>query len=299
MSGRNCFAGAGEPVLVRTPNWLGDCVMALESIAGILAGRRGSSIWCHPRVLGLFSFFFPDTPLFPLGAGIPRSDSLLLMTSSFRSALDGALAGIRERTGYSRGPGNAFLTRAIPFANDRSRHHCLDYETLAKAAGCDPVPIPAPERSPDGHLAVFAGARYGNAKRWQGFPEAANMLGMPAVFYGTPEEEEELVRMAGRCGGRCSTGLSIPELARTLLTADACIGNDSGGVHLAAALGVPTVSVFCSTSPSWTAPRGGRTTALVTRADCSPCFRRNCRTGTWSCTRDITPADVEMAVRNV
>lgn len=299
MSGRNCFAGAGEPVLVRTPNWLGDCVMSLESIAGILKEDAGSALWCHPRVIELFSFFFPDTPLVPLGDRVPPFERLLLMTSSFRSALLAMRTGIPERTGYSRGIGNIFLTHVVPFRDERSRHHSLDYETLAVAVGCPPAPVPHPGPAPGEHLAVFAGARYGSAKRWNGFPEAVSLLGMPSVFYGTPGEQAELSRMADQCGGRCETGLSLPDLARGILSARACIGNDSGGVHLAAALGVPTVAVFCSTSPSWTGPRGSRTGSVITKACCSPCFGRKCANGSWSCTRDIAPADVAEAVGNV
>ncbi|MFO7626753.1 MAG: glycosyltransferase family 9 protein [Candidatus Fermentibacteraceae bacterium] len=284
---------------MRTPNWLGDCVMALESIAGILKKHGGTALWCHPRVMGLFAFFFPETALIPLGARVPRFKRLLLMTSSFRSAYLGALTGIPERTGYSRGVGSVFLTDVIPFHDDRSRHHSLAYETLAMAVGCAPVPITRPIPAPEEHLAVFAGARYGSAKRWNGFPEAVNLLGMPSVFYGTGEEKAELARMANLCGGRCETGLSLPDLAHRLLTARACVGNDSGGVHLAAVLSVPTVAVFCSTSPFWTGPRGSRTGSVVTRAGCSPCFRRKCGSKNWSCTRDITPFDVAEAVRDV
>lgn len=286
-------------MLVRTPNWLGDCVMALESIAGILKQNPGTALWCHPRVMGLFTFFFPGTTLIPLGTRVPRFERLLLMTSSFRSALLGAKTGTSERTGYSRGIGNVHLTNVVPFQGDRSRHHSLDYETLAMAVGSVPVPVPVTDASPDGHLAVFAGARYGSAKRWNGFPGSVNLLGMPAVFYGTAEEEAVLTGMANLCGGRCETGLSLPDLARRLLTASACVGNDSGGVHLAAVLGIPTVAVFCSTSPFWTGPRGRRTASVVTQADCSPCFGRECATGSWSCTSDITPADVAEAVGNV
>jgi len=299
MSGRNCFAGAGEPMIVRTPNWLGDCVMALESITGILLQSPGTALWCHPRVIGLFSFFFPGATLIPLGARVPRLDRLLLMTSSFRSALLGARTGIPKRTGYGRGIGNLLLTDVIPFNDDRGRHHGLDYETLATSVGCTPVALPRNEPSPGRHLAVFAGARYGSAKRWNGFPEVANLLKMPAVFYGTAQEEAGLSDMAELCGGRCETGLSLPDLAHRLLTARACVGNDSGGVHLAAALGVPTVAVFCSTSPFWTGPRGSRTVSVVTRAGCSPCFRRECRNGSFSCITGITPSDVAEAVASV
>lgn len=288
-------------MLVRTPNWLGDCVMALESVAGVIDQGRGTTLWCHCRVRGLYEFFFPGTPLLTLGVPVPagRFSNLLLLTNSFRSGLLGFMSGVPERIGYRRGAGSLLLTRSLPGSECRDRHHSLGYENLVNAAGFRPVPVDVPPGSPDGHLAVFPGAMYGEAKRWPAFPEVVLMLGMRAVFYGAEREREALEHQAGRCGARVMAGLSIPDLARRLLRAGACLGNDSGGVHLAAALGIPTVAVFCSTNPSWTGPRGKRVRTVAAGAECSPCYRRSCPTGTYACTHDVTPEQVAEAVRHV
>lgn len=275
--------------------------MAMESIAGIIEQNRHTVLWAHPRVAGLFGFFFPDTRVITVGNRIARNgfERLLLMTSSFRSALLALRTGIRERTGFSGGIRDFMLTRVVPPPSSRLSHHSLDYEALAASVGCLPTRVKTPVAARGNHVAVFAGARYGGAKRWPGFGETASLLAMEAVFYGTEGERPALEDMAGACGGRVRTGLSIPELARELMGAKACMGNDSGGVHLAAALGVPTVAVFCSTSPSWTGPRGERVRCLVSGAPCSPCFNRSCRLKTNACLDDILPAAVAEAVRNV
>lgn len=288
-------------MLVRTPNWLGDCVMALESIAGIISRNRDTVLWSHPRVSGLFECFFPGTPVFRLDFPLPRNrfDRLLLLTGSFRSALLGFRARIPERTGCSRGAGNILLTRVLPRNRHRDRHHCLDYENLARASGCSPAAVSPPPASTDGHLAVFAGAVYGESKRWPGFPDVVKMTGLPAVFYGSGAEGNRLQVEAARCGASVRSGLPLPDLVRELGRAGACLGNDSGGVHLAAALGIPTVAVFCSTNPAWTAPRGTRVRSLVSGAECSPCYRRSCPRGTLACTLDITPEAVAEVLRNV
>ena len=289
-------------MLVRTPNWLGDGIMAGESIAGIIRKHPDTHLWCHPRVEGLFRFLFPRTPLITLGEHLPkqRFEKLLLLTSSFRSAFLGLKAGIPERIGFKAEKRSFILTHAVEPEKGRLRHHSLDYEILADAVGCRAEPLNLPHaRKPGNHLAVFPGARYGAAKQWRGFPECAALLGMNAVFYGTATERELLRTIADRSGGGVEAGLAFPELAERLSEASVCIGNDSGGVHLAALLGVPTVAVFCSTSPEWTGPRGKRVVSLESGSDCSPCFRRTCTNGSYACVEGISPEDVVRAVRIV
>lgn len=300
MIGPGFSAEDGE-MLVRTPNWLGDAVMALDSLSGIIHTRPDTHLWCHPRVEGLYRFFFPDTPLITLPDRVPKSKfrTLLLMTSSFRSALAGFMTGIPERIGYSSQGRSPLLTEALNPHSGRRRHHCLDYQILADAVGARPRPVNPGERGEGDHLAVFPGARYGKAKVWKHYPEVVKMLGIRAVFYGTERERPMLEELARKSGAEAVPGLSIPGLAENLREASVCLGNDSGGVHLAAALGVPTVTLFCSTSPEWTAPRGTRTKVLASPSPCSPCFRRTCPDGSFRCTFDITAADAARAVLHV
>jgi len=91
--------------------------------------------------------------------------------------------------------------------------------------------------------------------------------------------------------------LDVADLTAVLRGAGVVVGNDSGPVHIAAAMGVPTVALFGSTSPAWTAPRGPRAAAVSIGVDCSPCFRRECPDGTTRCLGELTPEAVLETVR--
>ena len=85
---------------------------------------------------------------------------------------------------------------------------------------------------------------------------------------------------------------TLVEAAVLLRGADVFVGNDSGLMHLAAALGTPTVGIFGSTSPAWTGPRGPRTTVAAAEGfDCQPCFRRTCNRPRF-CLDALTPSMV-------
>ncbi|MCD4702464.1 MAG: glycosyltransferase family 9 protein, partial [Candidatus Aegiribacteria sp.] len=156
-------------------------------------------------------------------------------------------------------------------------------------------PSVEPEGSP--HTAFFAGARYGSAKMWPRFPELARRIyettGLPSVFYGSPEEETVLREISSDVPlSEVRTDLTLSGLASSLLAAELAAGNDSGGVHVSALLGIPTVTVFGSTSPLWTAPRGRFAVAVNTERECSPCFRRKCPDGIPECLHDISTDEV-------
>lgn len=290
-------------LLVRVPNWLGDLVMSFDALGGLATACPGTCFMAVDRVSGLLPAVFPGIEVLPAGSRTEgRFDALLLMTDSFRSALEGLLARIPERTGRTGQFRAPLLTRRLPPAR-RDRHHSENYIELAQALGASPAPPAAPPRREPDHLAVFTGAAYGPAKRWGGFEEAAAeaaaALGTEAVFYFSAGEGPQ-AEAAGRRGLRVRTGLSLPGLCESLLGAAAAMGNDSGGVHLAAFLGVPTVAVFGSTSPVWTAPRG-RAVSIVSEAlPCSPCFRSACPRGAPpDCLACISPERVARAVREV
>lgn len=104
--------------------------------------------------------------------------------------------------------------------------------------------------------------------------------GLGAVVYGSTGESGLLESIASGSGGviEAAAGLALPELCRRLSGASTALGNDSGGMHLAALLGVPSVVLFGSTSPDWTAPAGP--SVAIVRAGvpgCSPCFEPSCR----------------------
>jgi len=291
-------------LVVRTPNWLGDLVMSFPALSMLLEKYPGMSLWSHPRVSGLIPVFFPSVNIHTTRR-IKNADitTLLLMTDSFRSAFQGYLSRIPKRIGYSKDMRGFLLTEGIDPPTDRSHHHSLDYERLAVAAGAAGKPIaPMPAACPEGrpHTAYFAGARYGSAKMWPYFSELAQMIysagGLPSVFYGSPEEEPVLREISSDlplCEVR--TDLTLPQLVSHLLTAELAVGNDSGGVHVSAQLGTPTVTIFGSTSSEWTAPLGRFTAAVNTNLECSPCFKRDCPFGEPLCLNDISAEKVFFA----
>jgi len=277
-------------LLVRVPNWLGDLVMSMEALSGLSRSPGGMGFWAHGRVSGLLPVVFPGIPVID-SRSLPRRGDysrLLLLTDSFRSAWMGFRSGIPERIGHAGQMRDLLLSRRIAPPAGRGHHHSLDFERLAREAGSEPAPVEIPGLEPGSppHIAVFPGAAFGPAKRWYGFAEAARIVssrtGLPAVFYGSAGEAPLLseIRSASGGGARTAAGLTYPLLCAALAGSRIAIGNDSGGMHLAALLGVPSVVVFGSTSPEWTAPSGRSvTTVRAAGYACSPCFRKRCPEG--------------------
>jgi heptosyltransferase-2 len=151
-----------------------------------------------------------------------------------------------------------------------------------------------------GFTCLFPGARYGPAKRWE--PSHFGLLAdtmvdrlhQEIVLLGTKQDSIacEAVRatMRNECVDLCGR-LDFSGLIGLLACSFAAVSNDSGGMHLAAALGVPTVGLFFSSDPGWTGPRTANARAIYNRADCSPCFQRDCNRG-HPCTRSITVDEV-------
>lgn len=271
--------------------------MALPALSSLIAEYPDLEFWGHPRTSGLLPVFFPSSDVHTVKK-LPfrKFDRLLLMTDSFRSAFYGFLSMIPERTGYTTDLRNLLLTRRIKPPHDRNHHHSLDYIALSDAAGARgraSVPAPYVKPSNEPHNAFFAGARYGSAKRWPRFTELAVMLyeetRLPSVFYGTPEEMTILNETAsGVPFSSVKTDLDIPGLISDLLSARIVIGNDSGGVHISSIIGIPTVTIFGSTSPVWTAPLGEKTSFITSDRFCAPCFKRTCPGGNPDCLDDIS-----------
>lgn len=272
---------------VRTPNWLGDAVMALPALQALRRAEPDLVLWSAPRVSALFGLFLPGIRV--VGeTRLPRGEfrRVLLLTDSFRTALQAVLSGIPERQGRPGQLRRSLLTHPTSPTPPRNAHHSLDYVELAEAAGAaGPWTLPEAPGPPSGdlHAALFPGARYGSAKLWGGYRDLAarlhDRLGLPVVLYGASLEERELLRLADRLPfAVVETGHDLAGLAARLRRAVLAVGNDSGGVHLASALGVPTAAIFGSSSPVWTAPMGRATVCVVSplRPSCSPCFRKRC-----------------------
>jgi ADP-heptose:LPS heptosyltransferase len=133
-------------------------------------------------------------------------------------------------------------------------------------------------------LAVLAPGTVWETKHWtvEGFAETAGRLirmGWAAALVGSPAERERCQAVAAaRPGVRDLSGqTTLSDLAALVRRAGVCVTNDSGAMHLAAALGRPVVSVFGPTDPLWVGPYGRPHAVVRAGAPCSPCYLRQLR----------------------
>jgi heptosyltransferase-2 len=250
-----------------------------------------------------------------------RFDLAVLFPSSFASALWAFLAGVPERVGWARDARRPLLTRAPSPADDVRRAHQVHWylglleATLGIVGGSAAVApgvhaphrarmaawLAAARRRPGGRLIALApGAAYGPAKEWPAAHYAtlvdllAERHGAECVLVGAPAERERCEAVAAASHGALVAAgeTSVGELVALLSLAQGFAGNDSGAMHVAGALGRPTVGIFGSTSPARTGPLGPRTRVLYDRIACSPCLAPTCRFGHYDCLGRIAPETV-------
>jgi heptosyltransferase-2 len=134
-------------------------------------------------------------------------------------------------------------------------------------------------------IGVSPGAAYGNAKRWipERFAEAARDLakarGASIAVFGSAAERDLCERVASADGLRAVNLAGRTTLREFISCAAACslyLTNDSGAMHIAGALGVPTVAVFGATDHTTTGPSGSHTAVVREPVECSPCLLREC-----------------------
>jgi heptosyltransferase-2 len=173
---------------------------------------------------------------------------------------------------------------------------------LRRAAPVDPVPdanLPSTVS-----FALCPGAEYGPAKCWplQSFIEVGKSLSERGkiVILGAPGDVPRAAQLAENLPGAINRAgqTTLAEFMSELERSRLVISNDSGAMHLASALGVPTVAIFGSTEPAMTGPLGARTAVLRHHVPCSPCFLRECPLD-FACMNSITPAMVLAAAEKL
>ena len=258
-----------------------------------------------------------------------KFDVALLLQNAFDAAWIAWRAAIPERIGYARDARSPLLTNAVrlPKANEIPAHEQFYYLELLRRAGwldnlqgetsislcvsadakvrAESILLAAGSRSSAFRIAIGAGASYGSAKCWppENFAALANRL--PAqgeaeiVLFGTAAERQ--VSSAIAAGMRTPrspidlTGKTpIADLPALLSQCHLFIGNDSGAMHVAAAVGLPVVAIFGPTDPNGTSPVAPRCTIVQEKPYCSPCFLRRCPTD-HRCMKGITVDRVESA----
>jgi heptosyltransferase-2 len=248
-------------------------------------------------------------------------DLALILPNSFETALAGWLSGARWRIGYA-GEGRVFLlTHALP-PDDGPLHEAAAYLRLLGPLGVD-GPLTAPTLVIDAARRVEArrlleetglppgaprvglqlGAALGPSKLWPperiaGLAVRLEARGVHAVLLGSAGARglADAVLAAAGAPVRSLVGRDRPALLAALLSEfDALVAADSGPAHVAAAVGVPTVTLFGPTDPRLTAPLGPRQRALWRQPPCGPCFLSTCPIDQ-RCLRAIEVPEVEAGV---
>jgi len=157
-------------------------------------------------------------------------------------------------------------------------------------------------RRPQAKLVALApGAAFGPAKEWP-TPRYAALIDLLAQRYGAEcvlvgsageRHKGEEVVAASKAGALIAAGeTTVGELIALLSLCAGFAGNDSGSMHVAGAIGVPTVGLFGSTDPERTGPLGPKTRVLYRQIECSPCLQRTCRFGHYHCLTQIAAEEV-------
>lgn len=298
-------------ILVVAPNWIGDALMAqpllarLQGEIDVIAPEWVAPVMRRmPEVSTVVDTPFRHGPLqlrerWALARALKKKNysQAFVLPNSWKSALIPFFAGIPRRTGYVGEARYGLL-------NDlRKAQKAPMSEHYARLAGVGPLSQPRLRISPGeveeakrkfGIAARYAvlcpGAEYGPAKRWPYFAQLATRLPLPAVLLGSRKDAEA----SGGINGTDLMGKTTLDEAIALIAgADYIVSNDSGLMHVAAALGRPQVALFGSSSPEHTPPASGAARVMWLRIECSPCYQRECPLGHFRCMKEMA---VEMVL---
>ncbi len=248
-----------------------------------------------------------------------------VLPRSWKAALPAWLSGAKRRTGFL-GEARFGLINDVRSEPRGVKLRTVDrFLRLAEEPGVPKREAPVPHllrdldhgrrtlsrlgASADGApiLVLCPGAEYGPAKRWPArhFATLARRYharGWQVWLLGSARDRAIADAIRADAPDRCLDFIghtTLLEALDLLAFARAVVTNDSGLMHVAAALGVPVVAVFGSSDPRHTPPLSARAEVLWRHLDCSPCFARTCRFGHLRCLEEITPGHVEEALERL
>ena len=325
------------PLVVVAPNWLGDAVMALPAIADLkrhFADRR-MLVAARASVSSLFTMV-PGVDQV-LRADVSAIHEIqpsiaVLLPNSFASAWLVWRSSVPQRWGYATDLRTRLLTRVVRRPR-QAMHQGEYYQHLVRELGISTGPLePAvaipPAAIEDARrllvqhgwhehtsLIVLApGAAYGKAKQWipshvvRVIGDLVHERAVTCALVGSRGDAATTRAIRASAPKDCQPRIldlagatTLPILAAVMRLAAACVSNDSGAMHLAAAAGVPVVGIFGSTNEKATSPlaHSGVPTEVVTNPVwCRPCMLRECPID-HRCMTGIEPGRVRAAVERV
>lgn len=315
-------------ILVIGPAWIGDMVMAQTLFKLIKQLNPDAEIhvtsppWASavlefmPEVDKVISMPFNHGSLalwqrYKLANSLKKTkySQAIVLPNSFKSALIPFLAKIPRRTGW-RGEMRYVLLNDLRILNKENlplmiqRFAALGLDKNAVLP--DKLPWPKFAGSSLGHkstekiLALCPGAEYGPAKRWPAeyFAQVALSCinkGWEVRLFGSAKDKncaEEIQRLtANKCKNLAGT-TTLREAIVLLSQANTVVSNDSGLMHIAAALDLDLIVIYGSSSPKFTPPLSKKAQLVASKLDCSPCFARTCKFGHYNCLRQIKPEQI-------
>jgi heptosyltransferase-2 len=323
--------------LIIAPQWIGDAVMSEPLLRRLASRGERLSVAALPWVAPVYRAMpqvdqVIDLPFAhgrldlakrrQLAAELRgRFDAAYILPNSIKAALIPALARIPQRIGYHGEGRYGLLTERLP--NPSGTPPMVTFYAALAGPGADPQARPRlvvdsavrqavtqREQLVPGAYWVFApGAEYGPSKRWptSHYGALAASLharhGEPVMLLGSAKEKELCEAIAAAAPEACRVlagQTSLPDAMALIAAARGVVSNDSGLMHVAAALDIPQAAVFGSTSPLHTPPLNPRARVLWLKGqsdlDCIPCFERTCRYGHTRCLTDIGAQSVARAL---
>lgn len=313
-----------KKIVIRTPNWLGDLMMSTAFINEVLRQfpdsqvdlivKKGFETIPLPRRGMIHPFDKEVDPVFGFGKSLVSRayDRFYVLPPSFSSALMAFASGSKQRIGYRGSLRGLFLNFSKSYAKShRSQHLVAEYlqllddwsESQKVAPGLDiseewlaktleELDFDLPHR----FICIAPGAIYGPAKQWpvahfKSLVDILNANNIYTIIIGTGADRQlgdYLSNNANRAENICGK-TNLNQLIAVLAKSTALVSNDSGTMHIMAALHRPQVAIFGSTSTVWTGPVNDLAEIIKLDIDCSPCFKRVCPFGHTNCLHEITP----------
>ena len=311
----------GVNVLVVAPAWVGDMVMAHAIVPGLrdrgdevqflappstaaLASRMPGVAEVHTVCTRHGEFGWRPRRRAARSLADRQFGRAIVLPNSFKSALTPLWAGIPVRTGF-RGEFRYGVVNDVRRLDEARMPRLVDrFAALADVAPANPrlradasalgelltrhaLPTDRPV------VALCPGAEYGPAKRWPAERFAALAArcveaGASVWVLGTDADRGAAERILAAAQAVDLTGkTSLLDAVDLLSAAAVAVVNDSGLMHVAAALSVPVVALFGSSSQTFTPPLSARATVLERHLDCRPCFARTCPLGHLDCLAGI------------
>lgn len=325
-------------ILIVGPSWVGDMIMAQGLYRALKAQNPAGAIdvlapaW-SAGILGRMPEVrrVIDMPVGHgrLGWGVRRAlgrslrgqyQRAIVLPNSWKSALVPWFAGIPQRTGFVGEFRYGLLndarrldTRAVPRLVDRYRllagpevpalspqlrvAASAQAESLVRLGLALDRPV----------LALCPGAEFGPAKRWPTSHYAAlaremGVAGWQVWLFGSEKDAPVTADINAQCAGACrdlAGQTALIEVVDLLALARCVVSNDSGLMHVAAAVGVPLIALYGSSDPGYTPPLSDRARIVARGLACSPCFKRDCPLGHLECLNGLTPEQVVAEVQNL